>query len=808
MSKNGGEVNNMKEYFTKRINTAMFIKGIFIFGYCVCFLFLLNFINNSNFLLKINLQDTHIFSLSENVETKSTNLFLNTDISNGSIYDSQIVLNIFYQHIIVLIILQFIAISLLVFFILKAKILCNDFKENEKYLSLAVERNKFTVFEWNYGKDKSFTWLNDFYTPKSPINISNFRDDIEIYIHTEDRELVKNTLVDVFDNGIDLFDIVYRFESDENSYVVTNIIGNVNKRDNKGKPTNIIGFLRDVTDIERKKYDARRIEKMYSILNHYNSDCIILTVNNKITDINNAGLNLFDIVNDQDVFGKEIHELLLKGIDKNSYEYIERHTFIDEGEYKSVMWDIELVPGKTSFITIEKDDSVFNDEKISQYIIKNTFEDHEDPKTVDQLMKYDTLTKLYRRNAFKVAMSKKLPSLSCAALILFDIVQFKKINELYGLDTGDALLKKIALIIKSLGDYLSARVSGDKFAILISNTKDEISLNEIFKKIIDEIREYQVFLQQGEDIIIACGAVVYPNEADDCETLFYKAEIAINHSRTLNESTMVVYHSEMDDLYKGNYIKLKEISRGLTNNEFDLEYQAVHCKDKNTISTVEALARWNHPKLGYLYPKSFIDDVENSKLVCEFGLYIIEKCFVQMNNWIRQGIAVNMSINISVHQLYDTEFSNKVTKLIDKHRINGSRVIFEITERSIVLDHSKIAGNLTALNKLGIKFSIDDFGVEYSSLARLSSLHYHYIKIDKGFVSKIYDNKVNAIIIKMIMDLSSYLNIGVIAEGVEEKEELDTLQDLGCNNYQGFYFYKPMKKDKITEVLLNVHNIK
>jgi EAL domain-containing protein (putative c-di-GMP-specific phosphodiesterase class I) len=242
-----------------------------------------------------------------------------------------------------------------------------------------------------------------------------------------------------------------------------------------------------------------------------------------------------------------------------------------------------------------------------------------------------------------------------------------------------------------------------------------------------------------------------------------------------------------------------DLSKGLENQEFSLQYQPIYCTQKNKVTGFEALARWQHPVRGSISPDVFIPLAERSGFICQLGRYLIEQVCQALQHWntsITAYESPSISINLSTVQLSEPDFCLDIKKLLDEYKIQPGKLIVEITESTLIDNHKVVLENIFFLKEIGINIYLDDFGTGYSSLSRLQDLPFDAIKIDKSFVVQ-----QNWSISKAILMLAEGLQLDVIAEGIETAEQLKTLKELGCTKMQGFYFSKPVEFQAASQLL-------
>lgn len=386
---------------------------------------------------------------------------------------------------------------------------------------------------------------------------------------------------------------------------------------------------------------------------------------------------------------------------------------------------------------------------------------------------------------------------------MINICEFDLFSYTFGYEESDFLLDRILKEIKKTMDREACilRFMGDKFVVLAPYSEE----NSIFriKSQIAEACEKDFYLNNAKvNVHIEMGISIYPKDGEDLITNLKYSNIALNYLKENNGANYEFFKPYMysEILRRGKVSN--EIDRALNNNELMLYYQPQIDIKSMKVYGLEALIRWNHPSLGILSPGYFIDVIEENGMINEVGKFVLYEACSQIKKWNDLGYSkLCMSINIAESQLNDKDFVAFVKKIIKETGVKAEALIFEITER-LVFDLSK--ENIDIFNELrdlGIKIFIDDFGTKYSNLNYLYNLPIDGIKIDKCFIDKIENSPKNLIITKSMVDLAYDLNLEVVAEGVEKKEQLNYLSNIKCNKVQGFIFQRPVSSMDIIDFI-------
>lgn len=379
------------------------------------------------------------------------------------------------------------------------------------------------------------------------------------------------------------------------------------------------------------------------------------------------------------------------------------------------------------------------------------------------------------------------------AIMYLNLDQFKLINDNLGYHYGDNVLEEMTLRLSKLIEQTGvvAQLGGDEFMILLPITDSE-HIGHVCKHLLIEI-EQPVYIEEQEIYLTASiGVSVFPEHGDSSTLLMKNANTAMIRSKKRGGSQFFIYH---DKLQKSNndvlFIK-NELHKANINEQFILYYQPRIDVKTNKMIGAEALIRWNHPQKGLIPPLDFIPLAEKTTKIIDIGNWVLQTVCNQIKKWQESGYPpLIVSINISARQLNDPNFYSFVTEVLSQSGIEGRWLELEITESLIAWDRSTVIQTLLSIKELGIKITIDDFGTGYSSLNRIHHLPIDSLKIDQTFIRGI-ELDSNRNIITSIIEIGHRLQLGVVAEGVEEEEQLAFLQLLGCDEWQGYLFSKPL----------------
>jgi diguanylate cyclase (GGDEF)-like protein/PAS domain S-box-containing protein len=429
-------------------------------------------------------------------------------------------------------------------------------------------------------------------------------------------------------------------------------------------------------------------------------------------------------------------------------------------------------------------------------------------KKIAYLAYYDDLTGLpnrrYLYEQLKRTLSMVDESAMKGALLYIDIDQFKSINETRGHDIGDLLLKEVANRLQSglsVADLVS-RASGDEFIVLLENLQErDVSVAKQAEIVADRLlKEFTLpfkVLDETHYISASIGIALFGERKTDVEETLKQADIAMFQAKHAGRNTFRFFDPEVQKNITALVGLEAELRDAILLDQLQLYYQ-VQVDHLGQPFGVEALIRWNHPTRGLIPPVQFIPLAESSGLIVPLGYWVLNAACAQLKAWQANAKTreLTMSVNISAKQLKQSNFVAEVTALIEQYKIDPANLRMELTESMLLDNVEQIVEYMNVLGEIGVQFSLDDFGTGYSSLQYLKRLPLYQLKIDQSFVRDIVTNSHDRTIVRTIIAMAQSMYIGVIAEGVETKEQHELLLTNGCRRCQGYYFGRPVPLDE------------
>ncbi len=392
---------------------------------------------------------------------------------------------------------------------------------------------------------------------------------------------------------------------------------------------------------------------------------------------------------------------------------------------------------------------------------------------------------------------------SSLAVMFLDLDDFKTVNDSLGHVAGDELLAKVAerLVDVLRASDTPARFGGDEFAILIEETADPLGVAE---RILSMFKPRFVVAGREVGVTASIGVAATTSRDVTAEELVGRADVAMYRAKVKGKNTYELFEPGMQDVIERRLEVRTHLERAIQSRELVVLYQPIVDLATSMPVGVEALVRWRHPQWGMVVPAEFIGIAEETGLIRELGIHVLEAACRQWQEWQRELIdepSFNLSVNVSPRQLRDPDFVSEVWRVLSRTGVPPSHLTLEITENFMVDDPVSARSRLRELKNLGVRISMDDFGIGYSSLASLQDLPLDILKIDKAFVDHIAEDPRRTAFAAAIIRMGKTLGLELVAEGVETSDQSDRLQSLGCRLAQGFYFSRPVEGDDIMRML-------
>jgi len=481
----------------------------------------------------------------------------------------------------------------------------------------------------------------------------------------------------------------------------------------------------------------------------------------------------------------------------------------EQGEWRGEIWNRrkngDIYPQWLSVNTIFDSDG-----KVSSHV--SVFADITDTKDSErklwQLAHHDPLSNLPNRlllNArLEHAMQRAHRTATGLALLFIDLDRFKNINDSLGHQVGDELLKAVSHRLQTSvhEDDTVARLGGDEFVILLEDIRDANNARMIANRIIERLSDPVNVRGKSLVVTASIGISLYPQDAQDAETLLKHADAAMYQAKTLGRNRLAYYAPELTQEVQRRLELENELRQGMAREEFSLHYQPQFAASNGRLVAVEALLRWNHPLRGTVPPNEFIPLAEETGLIRELGCWVTETACNQAMQWRTAGYPLfTLAVNLSPYQLRG-ECTDALMAILERTGFPADWFEFEVTETLLVEEGGLALQELTEMRaRMGMAIAMDDFGTGHSSLSQLKFLPIGKLKIDRSFVSDLPTDTNDAAIARAIILMAHTLGLEVVAEGVETVEQHRFLCESGCDLLQGFLYGRPMPAEEITRLL-------
>jgi diguanylate cyclase (GGDEF)-like protein len=430
---------------------------------------------------------------------------------------------------------------------------------------------------------------------------------------------------------------------------------------------------------------------------------------------------------------------------------------------------------------------------------------HKAESMIDYQANHDNLTELPNRIYFTQELERHCQHTEAfhSSVIIFDIDRFKSVNDNLGQQDGDTLLISMAQRLKRItreGDFI-ARLGSDEFAIIIRQYQDHKELNLLISRLVQDLKQPFILGQQELFITYSMGIASFPEDGTTAEDLMRDANIARGQAKQHGGNQFLFYRAEMNAEAKHQMMLENDLRRALEHGEIEVYYQPqVNAQTLKPIGA-EALVRWNHPKVGLVSPTVFVPLAESTGLIVDIGRFVLQSAVKQLESWHASGHdQMRVGVNLSARQFTQSNLIEDVQSVLIHTALDAKYIDLEITESFAMSNAEQNINILKSLKAMGVSISIDDFGTGYSSLSYLHRFPIDTIKIDRSFIFNL-STKEGQAIARTIIAMADGLGLEVVAEGVEDEEQIAFLQQKNCDILQGFKFGKPMPADEFSRYL-------
>lgn len=621
-------------------------------------------------------------------------------------------------------------------------------------------------------------------------------------VHPEDREQVEQLNLDC-QKEFEPLDFVFRLllPGDEIRYIraITEV-----DLDEQNKVFRIFGISQDITEQKLAEAQLNLAQTVYQ----YSTEAIFITDKNcRILSVNPAFVEITGY-SEQESIGRNPAFLSSGYHDDaffdNFWTQLNHRGFIQD-EIWNRHQNGKIFPTWQSVTAIKDDQG-----HVIQYV--SIFSDISKRKESEELIRYqanyDSLTDLPNRNLFTDRMERAIKhgkrSNKPFALMVIDLDRFKWINDTMGHRAGDKILQETAERLKTSvrkSDTV-ARLGGDEFTIILPDLNHGGEAEIIAKKIFTEFSRPSLIENNEIYISGSIGISVFPEDGEQADTLFKHADSAMYLAKESGRNCYQFFTKALKSKAERKFLLITYLGRALEYDEFEIVYQPIFDLENNEIYSAEALLRWRQKNLGEISADEFIPLAEETGLIKPIGQWVVAQVAADMQSWRELGLElVNISINKSASQFSAHSIDKNWQEIFNQAQIPLSKVTIEVTESVFMEKGELYLESLQNLQKSGMQIALDDFGTGYSSLAYLKNFPVDILKIDKTFIPDVDTDSSNALLVDTIITLAKKMNIKVIAEGIENAQQLDFLKQKKCRYGQGYYFSDPLNAGEFSRYL-------
>jgi diguanylate cyclase (GGDEF)-like protein len=669
-------------------------------------------------------------------------------------------------------------------------------------LTNALKASNSDVWEWS-SKTRVIT------TPRMSQDLGFETDETAIsfdkyvaLIHEVDRPQFLSAWKSFIQEQEAQFDTTYRVKNANNEYSWFRDIGSISHAD-----TDFILVTGTYTNVTESIAAKEKLKLFADAFKHTRDWVLIFDSDQQPLGANPSFYKSFQI--DENTEFKQQLTKIINNQDSIKHKFVSKLSSLKPGEHWKA--ELEFVLDDRTITTIT-DINAIEDEndssRIEYYlaILTDITQQKEAQRTLVQLANYDVLTGLVNRTLLleklKQAISYAKRRDTTLAVIFIDLDRFKPINDTFGHEAGDEVIKTIAQRLKTKlreNDIVS-RLGGDEFVIVLEEVQDTKNVNNILTEVLELITRPIVLSTQSVSVSASAGIALYPHDASDAESLLRNADVAMYSAKESGKNSFNYFTAAMNEKVLQDMLLQNKLKTALLEGQLKNYYQPIIDINTHQTAGFEMLMRW-HDGEQAIPPNIFIPIAEQIGLIVEMTMQAIERGLEDIASWYQEGFEGYIAINLSAKQFSSRPDFEKIQILLARYSLPPSCLRFEITEGLLVDNNDKSLSYMHEMRELGFKISLDDFGTGYSSLRYLKDFPIDVLKIDKSFVDDIGVDRGTESIIKSTLIMTKMLKMDTVAEGIESKSQVDYFMKTNCQYLQGFYFSKPVCSEDCYELL-------
>jgi diguanylate cyclase (GGDEF)-like protein/PAS domain S-box-containing protein len=676
--------------------------------------------------------------------------------------------------------------------------------KSEERLALALEASELGMWDWNLETDEvHHTHVKELFGLE-PEYVTAMLSHLKPRIHPDDLPLLLHALVEHLKSRTEDYKVAYRVRHGEGHWVWIEDRGRAVERASSGRVIRMLGTRRDISASHHLEEQRRLAATVFEAASE---GIVILDPNYTMLAVNQAFSRVTGYPQ-KDMKGRHVAELACSRDARRHFQVIHQsleQTDSWQGELVETRKNGELYPQWLQL-------SVVRDIRGNVSHIVGFFADlsarRESEERMRYLTHYDELTGLANRSLFKERLREATHRVRqggrSLALLHINLDRFKLLNDSLGHEDADQLLRQVARRLSSAlpeADTI-ARLSGDEFAVLFDAYGNLSSLARVTSRLLAKLR--LPLTVAGQELVISAsvGISLLPDSAREMSALVSQSNMAMQHAKHLGGNNFQFY---TDSLQASTLERLQlenQLRKAIDEKQLQVFYQPKLCLASGRLNAAEALVRWLHPTLGMIPPGDFIGLAEETGLIGPIGEFVLRQACWQACEWQRQGLVpIRVSVNLSVYQLRQGKLVSLVRQVLEETGLAPQYLELELTESQLLDSVEHIIATFQQLRELGVKLAIDDFGTGYSSLSYLKRFPVDYVKIDQTFIRGLGDGTEDAAITRAIIAMAHSLDLKVVAEGVEDREQLDFLRAHDCDEVQGYLISRPLEAGPAGQLL-------
>ena len=533
------------------------------------------------------------------------------------------------------------------------------------------------------------------------------------------------------------------------------------------------------------------------LMSNLAQEVILIHRDGIVLEVNTAGERLLK-TQTENIVGKPLSSLF----SESSLPALVRRELCAPAERVPEEFEIQIADGSHVAVELSCQPVNFMSKPSTVIALRDLTDRKRDEARIRHSARHDALTNLPNRYTLLERLDQALDTAaqqkSAMAVVFIDLDQFKPVNDTYGHAAGDNLLIQVSKRIQSeikTSDTLS-RIGGDEFVMILTGEPQPQRASSVATRVLELLRK--PFMIDGQQIEIGAsmGIALYPDDGATADTLMRAADVAMYRVKEEGRGSLRFYEASMNAQLQARMQTQQELVVAIDRGELALHYQPIVNGKTGEVETFEALIRWHHPRRGLVSPAEFIPLAEQTGLIDRIGCWVIETACREAVRWERPW---RVAVNVSPKQFQQSDVCEAIVKSLGTYGLAASRLVVEVTEGILIDDAAKAVKTLNRLREIGVRVALDDFGTGYSSLSYLQLFRFDKFKIDQSFVRKLGESEDALTLTRTIVNLGHNLGLNVTAEGVETKAQLAILQQLGCDQIQGYLVARPAPIESFTE---------